>query len=120
MVAAIEGTLTVSEPTGSVSTLQLVPDDARALLVFAHGAGAGMRHAGMESLAYTGTMAEQVLTSLRGKGAFGHAAQAFQPDQAAVFDLSDDEAKLVHMGKDHDRRQVRIARQGADQIAQPV
>ena len=39
-------------PDGSkVSALLRAPEDARALYVFAHGAGAGMQHAGMSSLA---------------------------------------------------------------------
>lgn len=41
----------ISERTGSVSALALVPKDAVALLVFAHGAGAGMRHTFMEGIA---------------------------------------------------------------------
>jgi predicted alpha/beta-hydrolase family hydrolase len=42
--------LTVSE-TISVSALLLVPEQAHALLVLAHGAGAGMHHASMQALA---------------------------------------------------------------------
>jgi predicted alpha/beta-hydrolase family hydrolase len=41
----------VSEKTGTVSGLLLVPQRAQALLVFAHGAGAGMRHRFMENVA---------------------------------------------------------------------
>ncbi len=41
----------VSEKAGAVSGLLLKPSDARALLVLAHGAGAGMRHRFMEELA---------------------------------------------------------------------
>lgn len=37
--------------SGEVSALLLVPDDARRLFVFAHGAGAGMRHTFMEQAA---------------------------------------------------------------------
>ena len=40
-----------TEGTGEVSGLILRPPDARCLLVLAHGAGAGMRHAFMEALA---------------------------------------------------------------------
>ncbi|SAL67054.1 response regulator [Caballeronia humi] len=44
--------LSLALPDGSkVSALLRVPADARALYVFAHGAGAGMQHAGMSSLA---------------------------------------------------------------------
>jgi len=39
------------EDAGEVSALLLRPDNARWLLLFAHGAGAGMRHPFMESLA---------------------------------------------------------------------
>ncbi|MDR5776446.1 MULTISPECIES: alpha/beta family hydrolase [unclassified Caballeronia] len=42
--------LALSDGT-KVSALLHVPEDARALYVFAHGAGAGMQHAGMSSLA---------------------------------------------------------------------
>jgi uncharacterized protein len=44
--------LTLALPDGTkVSALLQVPEDARALYVFAHGAGAGMQHVGMSSLA---------------------------------------------------------------------
>jgi predicted alpha/beta-hydrolase family hydrolase len=36
--------------SGEVSAIVLRPDDARAMLVLGHGAGAGMRHAFMESI----------------------------------------------------------------------
>src|SRR5258705_7685158 len=39
------------DKAGDVSALLLRPDDARALLVFAHGAGAGMEHKFMEAAA---------------------------------------------------------------------
>ena len=41
----------VSEKAGAVSGLVLKPDRARALLALAHGAGAGMRHRFMETVA---------------------------------------------------------------------
>ena len=44
-------TVRVSDSGGDVEALLLRPDDARWLLVFAHGAGAGMHHPFMESLA---------------------------------------------------------------------
>ena len=44
-------TVRVSESAGDVEALLLRPDDANWLLVFAHGAGAGMRHPFMEQLA---------------------------------------------------------------------
>jgi uncharacterized protein len=48
---------------GSVSALLMRPRDARACYVFAHGAGAGMRHASMEAIA-TG-LAERGIATLR-------------------------------------------------------
>ena len=44
-------TVRVSDSGGDVEALLLRPDDARWLLVLAHGAGAGMHHPFMESLA---------------------------------------------------------------------
>jgi len=41
----------VSKDVGDVSALLLRPDEAHCLLVLAHGAGAGMRHIFMESIA---------------------------------------------------------------------
>lgn len=51
------------ENAGEVSALLLRPDDARWLLLLAHGAGAGMRHAFMESLA--GELAAARIATLR-------------------------------------------------------
>jgi predicted alpha/beta-hydrolase family hydrolase len=48
---------------GPVSALLLQPRDARCLLVFGHGAGAGMRHPFMEAAA--GGLAERGLATLR-------------------------------------------------------
>ena len=48
---AVPGSFRVSAEAGEVSCLSLIPDDAIALLVMGHGAGAGMRHAGMETVA---------------------------------------------------------------------
>lgn len=48
---------------GSVSALLLQPKDARACYVFAHGAGAGMRHASMEAIA--AGLAERSIATLR-------------------------------------------------------
>lgn len=55
------GTLEVAG--GSVSTLLERPADARALLVLAHGAGAGMRHAFMDALA--GALTARAVAVLR-------------------------------------------------------
>jgi predicted alpha/beta-hydrolase family hydrolase len=48
---------------GNVSALLMRPNDARACYVFAHGAGAGMRHASMEAIA-TG-LADRGIATLR-------------------------------------------------------
>ena len=48
---------------GNVSALLLCPKEARACYVFAHGAGAGMRHVSMEAIA-TG-LAERGIATLR-------------------------------------------------------
>jgi predicted alpha/beta-hydrolase family hydrolase len=48
---------------GSVSALLLRPNDARVCYVFAHGAGAGMRHASMEAIA--AGLAERGIATLR-------------------------------------------------------
>ncbi|MET0335460.1 MAG: alpha/beta family hydrolase [Rhizobacter sp.] len=48
---------------GHVSTLLMVPPDAHAAFVFAHGAGAGMHHSFMAALA--GALAERGIATLR-------------------------------------------------------
>src|SRR5207237_2715592 len=48
---------------GAVSALLIGPEAARACYVFAHGAGAGMRHAFMEAIA--GGLAERGIATLR-------------------------------------------------------
>jgi predicted alpha/beta-hydrolase family hydrolase len=48
---------------GQVSALLMRPEDARACYVFAHGAGAGMRHASMEAIA--ADLAERGIATLR-------------------------------------------------------
>ena len=52
-----------SERAGDVSALLLRPEDARWLLVLAHGAGADMHHAFMESL--TQRLADRAIASFR-------------------------------------------------------
>jgi predicted alpha/beta-hydrolase family hydrolase len=54
---------TVSEKAGKVSGLLLAPQGAKALLVLAHGAGAGMRHHFMEDVA--GKLAARGVATLR-------------------------------------------------------
>jgi hypothetical protein len=52
-----------TESSGEVSAVLMQPPDARALYVFAHGAGAGMRHSFMESVAVR--LAERDVATLR-------------------------------------------------------
>lgn len=63
MREAREVRFTASASSGDVSGLLLVPEKARAFLVLAHGAGAGMRHAFMEDLA--ARLASNGLATLR-------------------------------------------------------
>jgi len=51
MAAAKKLKFTVNDKAGEVSALLLWPDNAKALYVFAHGAGAGMTHRFMEAAA---------------------------------------------------------------------
>ena len=53
----------VNEKAGAVSGLLLKPENSHALLVLAHGAGAGMRHRFMEAVAVT--LAESGVATLR-------------------------------------------------------
>lgn len=53
----------VNEKAGAVSGLLLKPDGARALLALAHGAGAGMRHRFMETVALK--LADCAIATLR-------------------------------------------------------
>jgi predicted alpha/beta-hydrolase family hydrolase len=55
--------ITVGESVGDVSAVYLRPDDAWALYVLAHGAGAGMRHRFMERIA--GALAARGMATLR-------------------------------------------------------
>jgi len=55
--------LRIAVGEGSVAALLLRPDDARALYVFAHGAGAGMTHKAMEANARA--LAERGIATLR-------------------------------------------------------
>ncbi|PYO78340.1 MAG: alpha/beta hydrolase [Gemmatimonadetes bacterium] len=52
MTASVELRFTAGEHAGDVSGLLLRPDGARAVYVLAHGAGAGMRHPFLESIAH--------------------------------------------------------------------
>ncbi|MBT1685749.1 alpha/beta hydrolase family protein [Dawidia soli] len=48
----VAGTVVISPGAGSVSVRTIIPPDMAALLVLGHGAGAGMLHGFMESLAH--------------------------------------------------------------------
>ena len=56
-------TIHVSDAIGDVSGILLRPPDARAIYVLAHGAGVGMRHAFMQSIA--DSLAERGFATLR-------------------------------------------------------
>ncbi len=58
-----ELTIHVGDRSGDVSAVLQRPDGARALFVFAHGAGAGMRHAFMEAM--SGALVERGIATLR-------------------------------------------------------
>jgi uncharacterized protein len=63
MTASVDLRITVGERAGDVSGLLLRPDGARLLYVLAHGAGAGMRHPFLESIAHR--LAERGVGTLR-------------------------------------------------------
>src|SRR5436309_13825654 len=65
MTASVELRFTVGEPAGDVSGLLLRPDGARAVYVLAHGAGAGMRHPFLESIAHRLGEGERGIATLR-------------------------------------------------------
>ena len=59
----LETSFTVSKSAGSVSAILIRPKDAKALLVFAHGAGAGMRQKFNEAIAHR--LAEHDIATFR-------------------------------------------------------
>jgi predicted alpha/beta-hydrolase family hydrolase len=61
--AAMDLHIHVGDTVGGVSAILLRPDDAWALYVLAHGAGAGMRHAFMERIARA--LADRGMATLR-------------------------------------------------------
>lgn len=81
MTAASELRINVGERVGEVSGLLLRPDDPRLVYVLAHGAGAGMRHPFLESIAQR--LAERSIATLRYQ--FPYMEQrARRPDPPAV------------------------------------
>jgi predicted alpha/beta-hydrolase family hydrolase len=86
----------VSEKAGSVSAMLLRPDDARCLLVLAHGAGAGMRHKFMEEMAQK--LAHSGVATLRYQ--FPYMEKGIKrPDSAAL--LAETVRAAVAAGKKH-------------------
>lgn len=70
------------ENAGQVSALLVRPDDARCLLLLAHGAGAGMRHPFMESLA--GELAAAKIATLRYQFPYMESRRG-RPDPPAIL-----------------------------------
>ena len=72
----------VSDEIGAVSALVLKPKNASAFLVFAHGAGAGMRHQFMEAASIK--LAERGIATLRYDFPYME-KRLKRPDSAAVL-----------------------------------
>src|SRR5256884_6916360 len=81
MPPATELRVGVGETTGDVSALLVRPADARLLYVLAHGAGAGMRHPFLESLAQR--LADRSVATLRYQFPYME-RRASRPDPPAV------------------------------------
>ena len=82
---ATELTFPVSDRIGRVSALLLLPPEARLIYVLAHGAGAGMRHPFLESVAQA--LAELAIATLRYQFPYME-ARARRPDPPAVAELA--------------------------------
>src|SRR6266705_4806155 len=85
MTPATELTFTVGGRTGEVSGLLLRPPGARLVYVLAHGAGAGVRHPFLESVAQA--LAELAIATLRYQFPYME-AHARRPDPPAVAELA--------------------------------
>src|SRR3989454_12691591 len=83
--SAEERRVTVGERVGEVSGLVLKPEGARLLYVLAHGAGAGMRHPFLESMA--GRLAERGIATLRYQFPYME-RRARRPDPPAVAEAA--------------------------------
>jgi len=81
MAASVELRIAVGERMGEVSGLLLQPTGARLLYVLAHGAGAGMRHPFLESIAQR--LAERSIATLRYQFPYME-RRAGRPDPPAV------------------------------------
>jgi predicted alpha/beta-hydrolase family hydrolase len=75
----------VGDRIGRVSGLLVLPDDAWATYVLAHGAGAGMRHRFMESAA--GALAERGIATLRYQFPYAEAGTR-RPDPPGVLEAT--------------------------------
>ena len=75
----------IGEREGEVSALLLKPEGARLLYVLAHGAGAGMRHPFLESMA--GRLAERGIATLRYQFPYME-RRARRPDPPAVAEAT--------------------------------
>ncbi len=80
MAASVELPIAVAERADGVSGLLLRPDGARLLYVLAHGAGAGMRHPFLESIAQG--LAQRSIATLRYQ--FLYMERRARPDPPAV------------------------------------
>src|SRR5213592_2006633 len=78
-------TFPVSDRIGRVSALLVLPPGARLVCVLAHGAGAGMRHPFLESVAQA--LAELAIATLRYQFPYME-ARARRPDPPAVAELA--------------------------------
>ncbi len=83
--SAEERRVTVGERVGEVSALLLKPEGARLLYVLAHGAGAGMRHPFLESMA--ARLAERGIATLRYQFPYME-RRARRPDPPAVAEAT--------------------------------
>ena len=78
-------TIDTGTKAGPVSGILHLPDKARALLVFAHGAGAGMRHSFMETM--SGLLADRGVGTLRYQFPYMEAGRG-QPDRPQVLEAT--------------------------------
>jgi uncharacterized protein len=81
----MELTIETGTKAGAVSGILNLPDNAVALLVFAHGAGAGMRHSFMETMA--GLLTERRIGTLRYQFPYMEAGRG-QPDRPPVLEAT--------------------------------
>lgn len=78
-------TIDTGSKTGTVSGLLLLPAEAKVLFVLAHGAGAGMRHPFMQSIALV--LASKAIATLRYQFPYWEAGRR-QPDRPAVLEAT--------------------------------